>query len=260
MASIARYERFDNDGIELVIDMKTGESFATVRGYARMSGLNPSTVTRRLSKHEGVAQTPTKTVEILTPGGKQGVALISEDVITEWIFDDNPTLAKAMLKAGVRVYLHTASGYTVTSKPFQSPFWYARVIQFLRDNKVPDGYWSVFRETMDLVAQFEAVGCVIPDNAVPDISVGKCWANHLRSEGIEPNAIAIKYPHTYPWEDPRGTRPANAYPDELLPRFRKWFKGIYRTENLTGYIKTRHRSLLPYVSKILEGRNYKALK
>lgn len=235
--------------------MKTGESFATISGYARMSGRAQSTISERTHRLGDL-----KTAEIQTVQGIRTHRLINEDTISRWIIQDNPELAFRMLKSGVRVYLHTASGYTVTSKPFQSPFWYARVVQFLRDNKVPDGYWSVFRETMDLVAQFEAVGCVIPDNAVPDISVGKCWANHLRSEGIEPNAIAIKYPHTYPWEDPRGTRPANAYPDGLLPDFRKWFKGTYRTENLTGYVKTRHRALLPYVSKILEGRNYKALK
>lgn len=31
--------RFENDGIELVIDTNTGEAFASQTGYARMSGL-----------------------------------------------------------------------------------------------------------------------------------------------------------------------------------------------------------------------------
>lgn len=104
--------RFETaDGVELVID-ESGESFATVRGYARMSGRDVSTISRRL---KGVGTDRTKEAEILTPGGIQGVVLIPEDIITDWIVEDNPALAKAMLKAGVRVFLHTVAGYKLVS-------------------------------------------------------------------------------------------------------------------------------------------------
>jgi hypothetical protein len=109
MTTLTRFET--QDGIELVIN-ESGESFATVRGYARMSGRDASTISRRL---KGVGSDRIKEAEILTPGGLQGVALISEDIITDWIVEDNPPLAKAMLKAGVRVFLHTAAGYQLTS-------------------------------------------------------------------------------------------------------------------------------------------------
>ena len=77
-----------------------------------MSGRDASTISRRL---KGVGSDRIKEAEIITLGGIQGVALISEDIITDWIVEDNPPLAKAMLKAGVRVFLHTAAGYQLTS-------------------------------------------------------------------------------------------------------------------------------------------------
>lgn len=116
---VGNLQRFDRDGIELVIDTRTGEAFATARGYARMSGIGVSGISKRLKK--GVSFDSVKTAEIETPGGVQGVSLIPEAVISDWIVDDNPTLAKAMLTAGVRVYLHTAAGFKVTSDAIAKP-------------------------------------------------------------------------------------------------------------------------------------------
>jgi hypothetical protein len=41
--------RFDRDGIEIIIDLNTGESFASISGYARMSGKAMSTISERAS-------------------------------------------------------------------------------------------------------------------------------------------------------------------------------------------------------------------
>lgn len=109
--NLTRFET--EDGAELVIN-EAGESFATIRGYARLSGRSASTISRRL---KAVASELTLEAEVLTPGGLQGVALIAEDIIADWIVKDNPTLARAMLKAGVRAFLHTAAGYQLTSNP-----------------------------------------------------------------------------------------------------------------------------------------------
>ena len=40
-------QRFDHDGIELIINTETGESFASISGYARMSGKAQSTINPR---------------------------------------------------------------------------------------------------------------------------------------------------------------------------------------------------------------------
>lgn len=77
--------RFDKNGIEILINTQTGESFASVSGYARMSGKAQSTISERLGyrKHE------VKTDEVQTPGGLQVIRLISEDLIVDWIVKDN---------------------------------------------------------------------------------------------------------------------------------------------------------------------------
>lgn len=109
-----------SDGIELVINMRTGEAFATQAGYARMSGKDTSTISRRVSK--GVASESIKKAEIQTAGGLQGVALIPANIVFDWLFDDNRELAKAMGTCGATVYLHQLAGYKIqTIAPIAPP-------------------------------------------------------------------------------------------------------------------------------------------
>jgi hypothetical protein len=113
-SNIVRYD--GNDGIEILIDSQTGESFCSIRGYARMAGKNESTIQRRLS---GVASGANKTAEVVTGGGLQGVALITEDLIVEWLPKDNPKAATSLLKLGVRMGLHKLAGFELSSTAMQ---------------------------------------------------------------------------------------------------------------------------------------------
>lgn len=128
------------------------------------------------------------------------------------------------------------------------PFWYQRLMLDLKTNPVPNGYFSIFREVIPLVADLETAGYVLPDDAIPDISVGKTWANYLRSINIVVEQVAKQYPHTYP--DKRHIQYCNCYPEALLPAFREWFREKYKTEHLRNYIKTKDRAALPAVEKI----------
>lgn len=110
MTSLTRFET--EDGIELVIDTVTGESFATVSGYARMSGKDKSTISRRL---QGVDPTELKDAEIQTAGGLQGVVLLPGKLVRKWLLKDNPELLEAMSDAGWNVYCHLKAGYKVSS-------------------------------------------------------------------------------------------------------------------------------------------------
>ena len=112
MANIS-LQRFDKDGIELIIDTQTGESFASISGYARMSEKAQSTISGRLATHRNEAL---KTAEILTTTGLKTVRLISEDLICKWLPKDNPELASQVLKLGVRLFLHTLAGFRVKSE------------------------------------------------------------------------------------------------------------------------------------------------
>lgn len=99
---------FAQDGIEILINQETGESFCSVSGYARMAGKDKSTISRRL---ESVASNDRKTAEILTDAGMRSVVLVSEDLIAEWLPKDNHQMASKLMKLGVRMFLHQFAGY-----------------------------------------------------------------------------------------------------------------------------------------------------
>ena len=71
--------RFDQDGIELVIDTVTGAAYASQAGYARMSGVNYSTVKKRVERLKGGDSLTLETTEIQTIGGLQEVTLLPAD-------------------------------------------------------------------------------------------------------------------------------------------------------------------------------------
>lgn len=56
--------RFDKGGIELIINTATGEAYASQIGYARMSGVNYSTVKKRIERLKGGDINTFKTAEI----------------------------------------------------------------------------------------------------------------------------------------------------------------------------------------------------
>ena len=135
--------RFDSDGIELVIDTQTGESFATQSGYARMSGLTVRGVGKRLEKL--VNSDLAKTAEIDTGYGIKVVNLISADLVYDWMCEDNLRLAKVMGKTGATVYIHQLAGFKVSStatvvpqepKPLQLPPADVRVSNLINALKV----------------------------------------------------------------------------------------------------------------------------
>jgi len=143
-------QRYDKDGVEIIINLETGESFASISGYARMANKDKSTISRRLST---VASSDNKTGEIQTQQGLRTVALISEDLITEWIIQDNPTVAAQLMKLGVRVFLHQMAGYKVTSEAMQPK----------QEAKQPERRLPPVRDSIDYANAIETV-TKLPDS------------------------------------------------------------------------------------------------
>jgi phage antirepressor YoqD-like protein len=102
-------QRFDQNGIELIIDTQTGESFATAKGYSRMSGKDYDTVKKRCQRG-GLL-----TAEVPTEQGFRWGTLITEDLISEWLPKDNPTMATQLMKLGVRVFMHKLAGFEIST-------------------------------------------------------------------------------------------------------------------------------------------------
>ena len=112
-------QRFDHDGIELIIDTQTGKSFASISGYARMSGKIPSTISRRLTM-SGLREKGLEQAQIETASGLQTVVLIPEDVICQWLIKDNHELALKVMQLGVRLFLHTIAGFQIKSDAIET--------------------------------------------------------------------------------------------------------------------------------------------
>lgn len=111
-------ERFDRDGIELVINTRTGEAFATQSGYGRMVGLSRQAISQRFKT---VNQEGLKTAEITTGTGLKTVNLIPAKLCFKWALKDNPELAEAMGIAGATIYMHQLAGFKIDSEAISKP-------------------------------------------------------------------------------------------------------------------------------------------
>ena len=112
---------FKQDDLEVIINTDTGESFCSVSGYARMSGFSQQAISKRVKKLDN--SDLIQEAELDTGYGVKLHKLLTEDLISDWIVDDNPRLAKTLLKGGVRLFLHKAAGYNVssTATPVEQP-------------------------------------------------------------------------------------------------------------------------------------------
>ena len=117
--TVSSLQRFDQDGIELIINTETGESFASISGYARMSGKIPSTISRRLTM-SGLREKGLDQAQIETASGLRTVALIPENLICQWLIKDNHELALKVMQLGVRLFLHTIAGFRVKSEAIET--------------------------------------------------------------------------------------------------------------------------------------------
>jgi hypothetical protein len=107
---------FNNNGLELVIDTTTGESFASISAVARMTDKPRQYIHRYVNGAlKGVTKMELKTAEIQTPGGLQGVTLLNEQQIAQVIKHYKPELLKRADELAVRVFLHGLAGYKFTS-------------------------------------------------------------------------------------------------------------------------------------------------
>ncbi|HEY9650149.1 MAG TPA: P63C domain-containing protein [Coleofasciculaceae cyanobacterium] len=105
--------RFDGEnGIEVLINTATGESFASISGYARMAGISRAAVSKRMKTCN---QNDIQKAEIETARGLKPATLIPANLVFRWLIKDNPELAEEMGIVGATVFLHKLAGYSVTS-------------------------------------------------------------------------------------------------------------------------------------------------
>jgi len=119
--------------------------------------------------------------------------------------------------------------------------------------KVPNGHFSMLNEmTIALIAPLEHMGYAMPDKMIPDISTGRMFSKWLRDNGFDPDGMP-SYSHEY--EDGRVV-PARAYPNNVLPHFRRYFVETWMAERALAYFGERDPACVPFIERLLALPNY----
>lgn len=164
--------------------------------------------------------------------------------------------ADQFTEMGITSWIQSITGWS-KAEPSRSyiPYWYQRLSLFTAKTRVPDGWWSVFEELAKMMRELEGYGYVLPDVSpttgkliTPDISIGKTFCTHMRSQGYPVDSVVRKYTHYYPDGRVIG---ANIYPDEWLTHFRSWFNSQWKPKKLAEYLGSRDPEALPSISKLL---------
>lgn len=137
---------------------------------------------------------------------------------------------------------------TTNKEKYTTPYYMKRIA--LNSHKIPCNYFSMLEQMyVRLFGRLELQGYVIPDNLIPDISLGKIFNNWLRDQGYNPENFPT-YTHTFG----DGVRPpvkARLYPDEIYVAFKHrlidWI-----TNHSVKYFKTRDTNIIPYLNKVLK--------
>ena len=161
---------FQNDGLELVVDTKTGESFGTASAIARMMTTKDKVIQAQqiISYGEtlvkGLKIEPPKDAQALIGRSIQGVKIYNEKAIREFAKKYNPDLLDKFADVGIRLCLHRLAGYEVTSSAVEEPATLENV--------------NYIKQKLEIA---EAIGNALKRN-VPNKSVGEQFAIRILSK------------------------------------------------------------------------------
>jgi len=145
---------------------------------------------------------------------------------------------RKMARKTLRDFIYLMVGYDPAK---QVPDSWGQYHDRLLLNPVPVGYFSVFKETADIVVSAIREGLAVDEHTVPDISVGLVWADFWRSNNLAKTyGDRVKFPHKFPDYFPQAkgnSKEANIYPIEALGEFRKWLHAVYLPEKFPKYIR-----------------------
>lgn len=114
---------------------------------------------------------------------------------------------------------------------------YIQRIEHMRDHKIADDLWMIFREAAELLLLIEKDWQVpINEYDILDGSIGRRWSDY-RKAFVWAGSIGT-YSHQY--RDQRGPRDCNAYGMSELPHFRKWLREVYIPAHLPQYLVDKY--------------------
>ena len=239
------------DGIGMGV-LSDGTPYLTGRGLARFCGVDNATIVRLGSEWIEELQKPrvSKIKDILSNRGMStdspyveidgirywtGAACVS--VLEYYAFEaaqGNNLIAlrnfRTLAGEGFERFVYAQVGYDPNNNvPVEWKQFHDRVS--LVYNKVPHGYFSVFKEIADLIVTLGQSGLHIDHTFVPDISVGSAWSKHWHASNFdETYEKRTKFEHNYPDYFPQSvSNPQEpwCYPEAALGEFRRWFRASY---------------------------------
>lgn len=247
--------------------LTNGVPFLTLRGLARMCGVDHSMIVRI---SEQWFDTPLKRRE------KRIKELVREqnadDSVVFFAIEKNGTLHHAVPDAVCMAILEyyafeakssneqALKAYRTLAKKGFSDFIYSQVgynptgeqhiawKQFqdrvsLTYSAVPAGYFCIFKEIAEMFVTLIYAKAEVGPSFVPDISVGMAWSKYWKSENLDAvHGMKRNYIHHYPSYFPQAvSNPQQplCYPEEALGEFRKWFRETYLVDNMPKYISSK---------------------
>lgn len=236
--------------------------YLTERGLARLCGVNPKTISdlannwneekfkprgKRIKQILAQHDFNSDRIVIKTEQNSQKISAYPDAVcmavLEYYAFDSDNTDAETaqrnyrlLARKTLRDFIYENVGFSVENLKLDSwRHYHDRILL----NKLPTGYFSVFREIADIVIAAIETGLIINTHTIPDISVGQMWANHWKSKNLEQKfGQRQKFPHEYPEYFPQSAAhtEANIYPLEALGEFRIWLETIYLPEKFPSYL------------------------
>jgi prophage antirepressor-like protein len=246
--------QFD-DGSHQFSDIRTieieGELWFIASDVAKTLGyVNPSKAIADHCKPKGITKR-----DIPTKGGMQALTLINESNVFRLIVKSQLPSAEKF-----EAWLFEEVVPSIRKKGYYGKIDRSALPNFIeryKDNyhKIDFNYFSVITEMyIRMYAALEAVGYVIPDKGVhqkkmmPDISVGKGFAEYLRAHAPEYIETCKTYTHSFP--DGREVE-ANMYPISALEMFIIYINTVWLPTKAEAYFKGRDNLALEYLPKLL---------
>jgi hypothetical protein len=265
------------DGIQMGV-LSDGTTYLTLRGLARMCGVEHSQIVRMTAAWQEVPLKPReqKIRELIRAQG-------ADDSVAFFAINKNGTIHHAVPAVVCMAileyyafeakgdYAHAAKSFRILARKGFNDFIYSQVgynptgavdiawKQFhdrvsLSYHTVPQGYFSIFKELADIFVMLIRKGANLGPTFLPDISVGQLWSKYWASESLEVlYGERLKYEHNYPAYFPQAvSNPQHpyCYPDDALGEFRKWVREVYLAKRMPGYLleKVKQKQIPPAVA------------
>ena len=244
------------DGVEFYTVLLTGESGMSQSGLAIFAGVTQ----QALSKLEDTLTTraPSESLKPfvgkdLTLTTNEGYTMNGKSVGNLKIYrssycaavlrhyaslpEPNPTAVYSgfkFLEIGINSWIQDITGWKSyqDSRPLHTNVYIQR-IEHMRDHKISDDLWVIFREASELLLLIEKNWQVpVNDYDLLDGSIGRRWSQHRKNQ----NWIATDQSYFHSYRDQRGRRECKAYELTELPYFRRWLRQVYFPYFLPRYL------------------------